>query len=132
MKILDQFDELVDANIRDLVRALNEVPGLTTTSSCGGHKNPTFYQQPLGTFQVTFDVEANELGFRALEIVTFAANEVELLLQYMRRPERVHITTVFLNLEIRDRGGLAFDLRGNVSPDHLAHEIRVTLREAEN
>ncbi len=134
MKDPDQFDELdepVDANIRDLVRALNEVPGRTTFSSCGGHENPTGSQEPLGIFQVTFDVEPNELGFRALEIVTFATEEVENLLKHMGRPERVEITTGFLHLDIWERDGLVFELRGNVSPEHLAHEIRTTLREAQ-
>jgi hypothetical protein len=75
----DWVDEYIDSNIRNLVRALNEVAGLRTLSSCGGHPSPDTSQQPAGTFEVNLCVHRSSAGFRALEILTYAMREVEAL-----------------------------------------------------
>ncbi len=48
----------LDENIARLVRACDRLPGLSTTSSCGGHENPDAQsgQQPFGQFYVSLCV----------------------------------------------------------------------------
>lgn len=40
--------EFIDINMRELIRALNQFPGIRTTACCGGHKNPNSIQHAEG------------------------------------------------------------------------------------
>jgi len=61
----------LDPNIRTLVQVLNGFEGIHTTGSCGGHPNPEPYQQPEGSWDVTFRVDHTEEGWWALEWLTW-------------------------------------------------------------
>ena len=64
----------IDTNIVDLVKVLNEFPGVITTGSCGGHSNPGPGQNPAGEFSVAFKVEHTEHGQLSLEFLVWAVN----------------------------------------------------------
>jgi len=46
----------VEKRVRFLVEILNQLSGVETISSCGGHKNPRPGQAPKGTFFVDFKI----------------------------------------------------------------------------
>jgi hypothetical protein len=62
------YNEL-DANIRPLVQAMNEFPGITTIGSRGGHENPTEIQRPTGEWFVTFRLAHTLGGWKSLEYI---------------------------------------------------------------
>lgn len=65
------YDQL-DANIVNLVRALNALPGIRTIGSCGGHENPTDVQRPAGEWFITFRAAHTRGGWRSLELIAGA------------------------------------------------------------
>ncbi len=72
----------IDANIRDLVRALDSMSGVRTIGSCGGHadaKEKGGGRWDEGTFYVNFRVERSSRGWRALEALAYLVNN------YVRR-----------------------------------------------
>lgn len=83
----------IDENIRDLVRAMNALPGIETLGSCGGHESPTTIQQPEGSWFVSFSVAFSPEGWRSLELIAC-------------------LTSV--GAVARDDGSLAFDTRVSV------------------
>jgi hypothetical protein len=46
----------IEKRVRFLVEILNQLPGVKTISSCGGHKNARPGQSPQGTFFVDFNI----------------------------------------------------------------------------
>jgi len=64
----------LDANIRDLVTALNAFGGIQTIGSCGGHPDPRPGQWAEGTWYVTFTVGHSESGWFALEFLAWLIN----------------------------------------------------------
>lgn len=69
------YDEL-DANIVNLVRALNRYPGVMTVGSCGGHEiitNPSQWQA--GTWYVKFTLPSGKFGWYLLEHLAWVVNE---------------------------------------------------------
>jgi hypothetical protein len=69
------YDEL-DANIVNLVRALNRYPGVMTVGSCGGHEtitNPS--QWRAGTWYVKFTLPSGKFGWYLLEHLAWVVNE---------------------------------------------------------
>src|SRR4051812_42719961 len=69
--------EEIDARVQPLVDALNAIDGVRTTSSCGGHPNPTVRQRPEDEFYVTFVVDMTDVGWRALTRVTQAVERLK-------------------------------------------------------
>ena len=68
------YNEL-DANMINLVRALNSYPGVTTIGSCGGHEEPLKPGQwSAGTWYVKFDISKDRLGWYVLEFLAWAIN----------------------------------------------------------
>jgi len=69
------YDEL-DDNIVKLVRCLNNLPGILTLSSCGGHHRPKLDlgQWRDGTWYVQFVVDHTEAGWKTLEFLAWAVN----------------------------------------------------------
>ena len=57
----------IDPSIRELVRALNAFPGVTTIGSCGGHPDPGPGQWPEGSWYIKMKFDQNEDGWMALE-----------------------------------------------------------------
>jgi hypothetical protein len=77
----------VDANLVRLVDALNELPGVRTFSSCGGHEGQTNAGQCRpGEFYVNFDVPYNKLGWKALE---YAVKAIDIFEQSSQRHQLV-------------------------------------------
>ena len=115
---MDWNDELkaagteIDLPIRSLVYALNEIPGVYTFDSCGGHPNPILCQEPEGTWRVNFEIEHNARGWKALDLL---ARTTERFL-----PEE-------LGLTVWSDGGPNFTLRGTCPPTPLARRIRRAL-----
>lgn len=63
----------IDPKIRDLVYALNEIPGLDTNSSCEGHDTPELGQTK--KWCIDFSVRPNKRGWAALDILAYAVCE---------------------------------------------------------
>ncbi len=57
----------IDKRVRRLVHALNSIPGVTTYSSCGGHRNPSLGQVVAGTFYVELVASSGRVGYRAIQ-----------------------------------------------------------------
>jgi hypothetical protein len=65
-----QTAEGLDPHIARLVHAMNRIPGLTTTGSCGGHWPVTsLAQRKAGAWYVGFDLSGDAKGWRALAIL---------------------------------------------------------------
>ena len=47
---------------RLLVHILNSIPGITTYSSCGGHRNHSLGQVAAGTFYVELAISSGRVG----------------------------------------------------------------------
>src|SRR5690349_24960385 len=101
----------IDARIAKLVRALNLLPGCTTFSSCGGHRNPGPGQVPAGEFSVSLDFDRTKAGWHALELLTSAVWETDC--------EHIALTTWRAGDEPES---MAFSLAGKngADPDALA------------
>jgi hypothetical protein len=65
----------IDENIKELVELMNTLPGIHTSSCCGGHKNPTVGQNKEDTFNVTFNVAFNKQGRKSLGIITWSVQQ---------------------------------------------------------
>ncbi len=65
----------LDERVRYLLVTLNRIPGVDTSSSCGGHSNPSAGQASEEEFYVNFDVERNKKGWRAVELISWAVSE---------------------------------------------------------
>ena len=109
----DDFN--LDANMVDLVEALNSIEGVRTFASCGGHANPLGGQVGAGKFMVSLDIDQNENGWQAIAIISIA---IDLL-----RAGDVKLSSW---ASTSDDGEilLQFDLSGEgVLPDALAAQI---------
>ena len=53
---------------------LNEFDGLTTIGSCGGHPNPTIYQEPEGSWSIIMKFDHGNDGWLALEFLSWLIN----------------------------------------------------------
>jgi hypothetical protein len=61
----------VDERVESLVLELNEFPGVTVFSSCGGHQVPIRVSQcPRDQFEVNFNIYPLHGGWRSLELIT--------------------------------------------------------------
>lgn len=117
----------LDANIVDLVNALNALPAVTTLGSCGGHKQPEPGQLPEGSWYVTFNIAATRDGWSTLEFLSWLVNnEIRhaggdvLLYPYAPPPYRA-----------RPGEGLHFRLEGQgIAPTDIA--ILVNERRPDN
>ena len=62
----------IDKRVRRLVHTLNRIPGVTTYSSCGGHRNPSLGQVAAGTFCVELVASSGRVGYRAIQLIVRA------------------------------------------------------------
>jgi hypothetical protein len=67
----------IDERVVQLVSALNQIPAVTTYSSCGGHPNPSDGQAPDGAYRIDFDVRQNKYGWAALGLIADACIETD-------------------------------------------------------
>jgi len=66
---------LLDSNLVWLVRVLNALPGVVTTSSCGGHAEPRLDQWAEGNWYVAFELpRVTEEAWFVLEFLAWAIN----------------------------------------------------------
>lgn len=100
--------EYVEPRVRRLVDALNNIAGIETFSSCGGHEDPDPGQMPLGEFSVDFFITKTARGWEVLD-------------------ELASLTTAFDVLIIAGNVGndypgslLSFFLTGGSDPDEIA------------
>lgn len=68
-------DKKLDANIIELVNALNAFSTVVTLGSCGGHKRPEPGQLPAGSWYVTFKIELCREGWLTLEFLSWLINK---------------------------------------------------------
>lgn len=63
----------IDVQVRNLVRVLNHLPGISTFSSCGGHRRRTHdCQAAAGHWYVNFDVDTADPGsWQSLELLAW-------------------------------------------------------------
>ena len=62
----------IDKRVRRLVHTLNSIPGVTTYSSCGGHRNHSLGQVAAGTFYVELVASNGRIGYRAIQLIVRA------------------------------------------------------------
>jgi hypothetical protein len=128
----------LDKNMLNLVVVLNQIPGVETKCSCGGHDGNA--ETPKGNFWVSLVIEETARGWNALGLlaelfgVTQFANS-------KRRVELFPIAVVVRDDEIRDHRGhlikeklsdcqkgfrsvLHWQMRGTMKPDTVADRIR--------
>lgn len=119
------YSEL-DSNMVKLCRALNKFSGIYTISSCGGHENPASYQRPEGSWSVSFTVEHNEHGWRALEFITWVINNA-----LARGGFQVHLSPYSPPPYLNEPGNaLTFLIDGKgIDPDKCAEELIQLKRE---
>lgn len=107
-----------DSRVRTLVETLNDLPGIYTCSSCGGHPDEGERENPApdGCFYIQFIVEPTEEGFLSLGILDLAA----------RNTDHELLDVKVLNTTDSPRLVMFHVLgRGGVDPGVLAEEIRV-------
>jgi hypothetical protein len=73
----------LDENIRELVIALKQFPGITVIASCGGHDNPEPGQKPPNQWLVSFYIRDTMAGRKSLEFLVWAVDGI-----YQARPHR--------------------------------------------
>ena len=59
----------IDDNVKSLCQALNNLPGIYTCFSCGGHANHVPPQGPEGEFYVSFEVDVLAGGWLSFELI---------------------------------------------------------------
>lgn len=64
----------IEPNVVPLLKVMNSFPGLQTTESCGGHKDPQPWQTPEGLFTVLFVVDHTLEGLVSLEFLVWIVN----------------------------------------------------------
>jgi hypothetical protein len=65
----------IDENMVELVEAINDIRGLSTFSSCGGHDSPKAGQVEAGRFTVSFSADLGDAGWRGLTLLSCAVRE---------------------------------------------------------
>jgi hypothetical protein len=116
----------VDARVRLLVAALNELPAIETFSSCGGHEEPdeSASQVPADEFYVSFNATPSERGWHSLALVVWAAETSAIAVQ---RGE-ASVGAWYNSLEPKYEGPerLSFTLSGRgIEPDVIARNIQL-------
>lgn len=98
----------IDENMHELLDVMNNLPGIYTFSSCGGHMHPSEHQLREGEFYVCFDIDQDEsdMGLISLELLTAVCQEHEAI-----------ITSWF-------DAGLHFELHGLVDPNLIANDLQ--------
>lgn len=115
----------IDELVRELVRSLSEFRGITTIGSCGGHENPDEYQEPLGSWFVTFHV-SRHTGWESLNQIAGVSNE------YVYDDDTTKLIRSYVTVDVNSIGagtvashGLFFAIRGHdVSADDVAKTLR--------
>jgi len=68
----------IDANMRLLVKTLNQFDGIATVACCGGHDNPGRSQKPAGEWFVTIEVYPyDKRGWDDLSVIYYALDKCE-------------------------------------------------------
>ncbi len=137
----------IERRVLALVRSLNDIPGVVTFTSCGGHPKPAKESHaPDGEFFVAFEVEPTARGWAALQRIAWGvagasdatdSGWIELTACWMGgedesspapgkgpRPRWLVAQTMKAEAESRrtDQSRLAFEVRGwnGADPDRLA------------
>ena len=130
----------IDKNVRRLVKILNKYPGVRTSSSCGGHNNPTEHQLPENEWSVGIDIFGKNIeadmpcyeGWGSLGKISHATMEYILEDEKDIEGSDIDIIIVFCNLSDReiDPDGRCnyFEIRGhnadiNIFCDILEREL---------
>ncbi|MFQ5856729.1 MAG: hypothetical protein ACE5LU_13925 [Anaerolineae bacterium] len=70
------MSEPIDARIQELVATLNQLPGITTFGSCGGHPNPGPRQWPEGTCYVKFTASEAGGGLVSVQFLSWVLRDL--------------------------------------------------------
>lgn len=70
------MSEPIDARVQKLVTALNQLPGITTFGSCGGHPNPGPRQWPAGTCYVKFTASEAGGGLVSVQFISWLLRDL--------------------------------------------------------
>jgi len=109
----------IEQPVRDLCRALNEFPGITTIGSCGGHETPNDWQEPLGSWFVTFHVSLIRGGWKSL--MQIAGVELEYATGDRHLNSRIVVSVHTTGIAVTSRMAMFFNIRGDqVNADDVA------------
>jgi len=73
---VDDTMEEIDERIKNLIAAINKLPHIFTTASCGGHENPSECQVNGDEFTVTITIDyLNNKAWKSVEVLTFCASK---------------------------------------------------------
>lgn len=114
----DELDQIVDPPVRNLVRALNEIPNVHTLQSCGGHAErgtEGSYWVEFATYSwVALELIASVLGYNSTELMVEVCG-------WDAEEEQNHDPTDWL---------CGFRLIGGprITPDEVAERIRTRHR----
>ena len=116
----------LDPRVERLVKVMNDIPGVYTFSSCGGHEAPAKDQVPRDQFNIGFDLEWTSHGFRALSLIQFAIQKTSAGLG-----GNMKVTTWADPGDVYNPGALHFELNGQLfaDPNELADTLTALLRE---
>lgn len=116
----------VDQNVVGLLKAINSIPGLFTTSSCGGHVNPEPYQNPEGEWEVFINLHIRE-GRPTLE----AWLSIEFLAySFAKVIQNAHLSVYSPDPFLNGLGdSITFVLEGTANPDEAAMQLVALLLE---
>jgi hypothetical protein len=111
---------ILEPRIQVLAEVMERIPGVSVLSGCGGHEEPPD-QSHLneGKFIVTFIIERDRVGFRALHLITFGCSEVE-----FKGKGEAHVIAKWAKTVVTEGKILCFDLEGTANPDDIADSIQ--------
>jgi hypothetical protein len=124
----------IDERVRRLVYVLNDLPGVSTRSSCGGHENPSGSQVESDSFYVNFSIQMDgnrpsKKGWRSLGIIERATELCSINCEQEYDSKDYPYSIIVCNLtDAQDEESLTyldFEISGRygADPDMLADNI---------
>ena len=115
-------DEMqIDPKVARLVDVLNNLPGVSTNSSCGGHAETTNVSQcPENEWYVDFELVPHQMAWASLERIAMACGEF-------------FSDDGLVELKVWHDGCVRFDLRGvDVTADEFADALEFGCDESDD
>jgi len=115
----------IDANMRNLVRIMNKIPGVKTIGSCGGHSDPQPGQWDAGKWYLKFSLDLAErdtLDWLAWAINNDLRSAYPVFLMPIMPPPNLN-PDIHANWVIECYGGATPDMVANFLKKHVLPEV---------